>query len=524
MRQTKSQDIQKRIKQTVKALSAGIWEKDRLIAMGILCCVSGESLFLLGPPGTGKSLIARRLKEVFGDSRAFEYLMSRFSTPDEIFGPVSIRKLREKDCYERCTDGYLPSADIVFLDEIWKAGPAIQNALLTVLNEKIFQNGAVTMKLPLKLLIAASNELPKEDEGLEALWDRFLIRCVSDCIENEAAFYKMLRQDTPATVEMNPFLRISAAELETWNRAITGIELPDNILKTITRIRLELKALSKAENTDSLDFYVSDRRWKKTVRILRTSAFLNNRSSVDQTDLLLLFHILWNKTECMGPVATAVIKSLFAEIQSGMEELTRKTEYTPDEEKQSPEAQAPSKAESTFKVYNYFYVKLLPSFPTAQPCDIYFVLNDYSQLSLSKPSTGIRYRDDRMGGDIVRTLSAPVSGLQGQAATVSLLRGQDSVLINGKEYFLEKSSSIGSSINSLINRQYIPDISHLHLEEEVHSIRKSFDSLKSLLIDSNGNIFISGQDIRPVKKYAQTVERTINALEVKIESMQTNGV
>lgn len=108
MRQTKSQDIQKRIKQTVKALSAGIWEKDRLIAMGILCCVSGESLFLLGPPGTGKSLIARRLKEVFGDSRAFEYLMSRFSTPDEIFGPVSIRKLREEDCYERCTDGYLP--------------------------------------------------------------------------------------------------------------------------------------------------------------------------------------------------------------------------------------------------------------------------------------------------------------------------------------------------------------------------------------------------------------------------------
>ena len=153
MRHTEKQDIQKRIKQTVKALSSGIWEKDQLIAMGILCCVSGESLFLLGPPGTGKSLIARRLKEALGDSRAFEYLMSRFSTPDEIFGPVSIRKLREEDCYERSTDGYLPSADIVFLDEIWKAGPAIQNALLTVINEKIFQNGAVTMRLPLKLLI-----------------------------------------------------------------------------------------------------------------------------------------------------------------------------------------------------------------------------------------------------------------------------------------------------------------------------------------------------------------------------------
>lgn len=524
MRQTKSQDIQKRIKQTVKALSAGIWEKDRLIAMGILCCVSGESLFLLGPPGTGKSLIARRLKEVFGDSRAFEYLMSRFSTPDEIFGPVSIRKLREEDCYERCTDGYLPSADIVFLDEIWKAGPAIQNALLTVLNEKIFQNGAVTMKLPLKLLIAASNELPKEDEGLEALWDRFLIRCVSDCIENEAAFYKMLRQDTPAMVEMNPSLRISAAELETWNRAITGIELPDNILKTITRIRLELKALSKAENTDPLDYYVSDRRWKKTVRILRTSAFLNNRSSVDQTDLLLLFHILWNKTECMGPTATAVIKSLFADVQSGMEELTRKTEHTPDGEKQPGQTQAPSNAEPTFKVYNYFYVKLLPSSPTAQSCDMYFVLNDYSQLSLSKSTTGIRYRDDRMGGDIVRILNAPVSDLQGQAAIVSLLRGQDSVLIDGKEYVLEKSNSIGNSISTLINKLHIPDISYLHLEEAVHSIRKDFDCLRDLLTDHNTNIFISSQDIRPVRKYAQAVERTLNALEIKIKSMHTNGV
>lgn len=524
MRQTKSQDIQKRIKQTVKALSAGIWEKDRHIAMGILCCVSGESLFLLGPPGTGKSLIARRLKEVFGDSRAFEYLMSRFSTPDEIFGPVSIRKLREEDCYERCTDGYLPSADIVFLDEIWKAGPAIQNALLTVLNEKIFQNGAVTMRLPLKLLIAASNELPKEDEGLEALWDRFLIRCVSDCIENEAAFYKMLRQDTPATVEMNPSLRISAAELETWNRAITGIELPDNILKTITRIRLELKALSKAENTDPLDYYVSDRRWKNTVRILRTSAFLNNRSSVDQTDLLLLFHILWNKTECMGPTATAVIKSLFADVQSGMEELTRKTEHTPDGEKQPGQTQGPSNAEPTFKVYNYFYVKLLPSSPTAQSCDMYFVLNDYSQLSLSKSTTGIRYRDDRMGGDIVRILNVPVSGLQGQAAIVSLQRGQDSVLIDGKEYVLEKSNSIGNSISTLINKLHIPDISYLHLEEAVHSIRKDFDCLRDLLTDHNTNIFISSQDIRPVRKYAQAVERTLNALEIKIKSMHTNGV
>ncbi len=162
---------QERIRQLLTQLAAGIYERDYVLAMAFLSAIAGESIFLLGLPGVGKSLIARRLKLAFRNAQSFEYLMSRFSTPDEIFGPVSISKLKNEDTYERLVEGYLPTADVVFLDEIWKAGPSIQNALLTVLNEKLFRNGDHELRLPLKGIISASNELPAQDEGLEALWD-----------------------------------------------------------------------------------------------------------------------------------------------------------------------------------------------------------------------------------------------------------------------------------------------------------------------------------------------------------------
>lgn len=118
-------NIRDRIKNLLNEMGRGAYEREEVIALSLLTAVAGESIFLLGLPGVGKSMVARRLKMAFHNGRSFEYLMSRFSTPDEIFGPVSISKLKENDSYERVIDGYLPTADVIFLDEIWKAGPAI---------------------------------------------------------------------------------------------------------------------------------------------------------------------------------------------------------------------------------------------------------------------------------------------------------------------------------------------------------------------------------------------------------------
>ena len=230
-------ETRKYIQTILGHISQGLFEKDHIIALALLSAISGESIFLLGPPGTAKSEVARRLKMVFQDASAFEYLMSRFSTPDEIFGPVSIQKLKEQDTYERKVEGFLPAASIVFLDEIWKAGPAIQNALLTVINEKIYQNGTQTIHVPMKCLVAASNELPAEDEGLEALWDRFLMRVVSNCIEDERTFYKMLTMDEMPAVAIPEELRLTDEQFESWKQQAKAVAVPKRILNAITAIR-----------------------------------------------------------------------------------------------------------------------------------------------------------------------------------------------------------------------------------------------------------------------------------------------
>lgn len=284
-----------RIALLLQRLCDGVYEKEHVVAMSLLSAVAGEGIFLLGPPGVAKSMIARRMKQAFRDGRSFEYLMSRFSTPDEIFGPVSVSALKDENRYLRMTEGYLPDADVVFLDEIWKAGPSIQNALLTVLNEKIYMNGNEVLRLPLKLVVAASNELPAENENLEALWDRFLVRCLVGGIADRELFNRMVVSPKQTDVEVDDSLKLSSEELLLWSEGIDAVEVPAFVFCFIHAFRSRISVFNAmAEEHAETPFYVSDRRWKKIVRLWRTSAFLNGVSSVRPADTLLVYDCIWD--------------------------------------------------------------------------------------------------------------------------------------------------------------------------------------------------------------------------------------
>src|SRR5436190_20050408 len=174
--------------------------KDEVIDLLGVSLVAGENLFILGPPGTAKSALVQDLALRL-DGRVFDYLLTRFTEPNELFGPFDIRKLREGELVTN-TEGMLPEASLVFLDELLNANSAILNSMLMVLNERVFRRGRETRRLPLLMVIGASNRLP-EDDALGALFDRFLLRVTCDNVPAErlgevlTAGWQLDRRDRP---------------------------------------------------------------------------------------------------------------------------------------------------------------------------------------------------------------------------------------------------------------------------------------------------------------------------------------
>lgn len=286
---TKVEDVsfveREKLAKLIQRLTDGLIEREQEVHLAVLAMLAGEHILLIGPPGTAKSEIARRLTRALRGGEIFERLLTRFSVPEDIFGPLSLKAL-EEDRYERQTKGYLPSASVAFIDEIFKANSAILNALLTVMNERKFDNGTIRQEVPLLAMVAASNELP-EEEVLQALYDRFLIRCHVNPV-SDAGFYDLLRLSDGESQEIEDDLRFSASEIEQIQKKAREVKLPDAVVASINSMRRFLI---------SEEIYVSDRRWRKAVKLLKVAAFTNGQEEVTQWECWLLQHCLWNSPE-----------------------------------------------------------------------------------------------------------------------------------------------------------------------------------------------------------------------------------
>ncbi|WP_297247729.1 AAA family ATPase [uncultured Brachyspira sp.] len=291
----------------IKKLSEGLYEKEEAISLTLLCALAGKSVFLYGPPGTAKSLIVRRIASAFKDSKYFGQLMNRFTTPEDVFGPVSLSKLKE-DKFERQTEGYLPKADFVFLDEIWKSSPAILNTLLTIINEKVYRNGSQEEKVPLKALVSASNETPPKGQGLEAMYDRFIMRLFVDTAKDVDNFVKLISdKDVSFDADLKEEEKISTEDWLKFHKDIDDVSVSDEALDIICSIKYEIDEYNKGNNEA---IYISDRRWKNIVYILKAAAFFSERNTVMPVDCFLITHCIWTLEENIDAVKKIVLEAI----------------------------------------------------------------------------------------------------------------------------------------------------------------------------------------------------------------------
>jgi MoxR-like ATPase len=302
---TAGRDALRRIREELHQL---FLERSDLIDGALIALLAGHHLLIVGPPGTAKSMLADELCRRLHGARYFQWLLTRFTTPEELFGAVSLAAL-EADDYRRVTIGRLPEAHVAFLDEVFKASSSILNAILTLMNERVFHNGRTPMRTPLVSMFGASNELP-EDTELVALYDRFLLRFIVDYIEEDFRFLKLLQMGTPPERTT-----LGLDELRALQEAAAAVEVPAYVYRSITDIRREL---------GRQQLVASDRRYQQSVSLLKARAFLLERSAVSEDDLSFLEHVLWSDPADREKVA-ATIRSLIRGYEDEVQVLLYQT-------------------------------------------------------------------------------------------------------------------------------------------------------------------------------------------------------
>ncbi len=276
--------------EVARQLNTQFLDKQEIIRLMLVSAIAGEHMVIVGPPGTAKSAMIDMFAKLV-DAQYFEYLLTRFTEPNELFGPVDIAAFREGR-YTRRVEGMLPQAEIVFLDEIFKSNSAILNSLLHVINERKFANGSTVIQVPLISLYAASNEVPN-DESLAAMFDRFLLRVLSDNLDSYH-FHELMNKGI--TLEVNKMtgrakqLRpvISAADLRALQSAYDRfMTFPEDFLAKYKGLIFQIR---------SEGISVSDRRAVKLLKLFAASAVFDGRTRVHDGDFFVLRHI-WNNLD-----------------------------------------------------------------------------------------------------------------------------------------------------------------------------------------------------------------------------------
>lgn len=268
-----------KVRKIKSELEAYFIERQEEIELLLTAIVAKQHVLFLGPPGTAKGFLIRAVASHIDGCKYFERLLTKFSTPEELFGPYDLNKLKEGK-YERIISGKLPEAHIAFIDEVFKASSAILNTLLTIMADRIFYNDGKPMKVPLISLISASNELPEEDEPLQALYDRFLIRKTVDYVKD----YGNLETLLGLPDEYVPSTKISLKDVEALQKMAASVDISE-VKKPIIAIK---------RNLMNNGIVVSDRRLKWSVSVVRATAALNGRNKATIQDLWILQHVFWD--------------------------------------------------------------------------------------------------------------------------------------------------------------------------------------------------------------------------------------
>ena len=292
----------------------------------ILAALSGQHVLLFGPPGTAKSMTIRMLAEYL-EASYMTHLMGKFTTPDEIFGPVDIQSLKA-GVYKRIVTGKLPDVQVAFLDEVFKANTAILNSTLKIMQEREFDNNGDTVKCPLLFMSAASNELPEEGEGLSAVYDRFLLRYLISNVTEEHTFKHVLQ--TRRSRGKRKVNTVTASMYEDDRDEVMGLELSD---EAYTSLSMVMQRLSEAGIINSM------RRYDQMVDVMAADSWLRGKGEIDSDSIMVGCNILWQKPDQIRDVGRIVrqsvnpITALCADMQAAIVEGVEKlSEYSPSDD------------------------------------------------------------------------------------------------------------------------------------------------------------------------------------------------